>query len=302
MESEPNRQRDESGAIELDFRSSQFLQKVADVEQALNRPMTDQQERRLLDESIESIGDSFGYEYYNELVNVGGYAYLADEDGDLTGEESIFMEDDVMFSGLTIVKPLTKYEVVFCFNELFEDDNLVSRVKTIYIPPTEMLFLTSMTDIAYDSTQLKYELEQSALRSEDIIQSDAYRTAPSHEQRELLISIAQECATSVIQTYNSDVVEIDATEFYLVKNGSTDDMVVSHIDQTSMPLRQRQPLIGRVDGCSFIELIHTPKNSRYSTPERQYPSIVLTDDENDILYVIPIRAFNFADVVQSSGE
>lgn len=282
------------------FDSGPFADAVSSIEKALDaRSMTDEQEELEVERRTNDLLERFCAELEGQLVDVIGCAYVGDNDGEFTLDTDLIYRNDIMFDGFDIVKPYGQdHKVVFRYigeADGEQSDGSEPLIETFFIPLEEIVKFMPSYEVPCDSEQLCMVLSAHANRSEEAVGSPAFTGADGATQRKMLKDIAHSTAFDVMATYGEDIVAVGADEYYIVtlREGVP---VIAHVDQLGIPFAERSTPIGKVEDCSFIELLQTGPDEKIKKLSKEYPSIVLNNEKGGVLVYVPIRAFKYATV------
>lgn len=291
------------------FDDEYFIGGVHAAETTLNKTKRSQLEQQAyVDNAREVLNEHFGTEYVNDQVDIIGYGYLADAKGRLLVDASGVAEqvcincDEVNYSGIDIIKipsqgkTAESYKVVCRFKNPNYDEDGRSHTEILYIPPEDVLEFTP--SYPCESESLKMLLMKFADTSELVTKNYTFTLANGREQHRILKQLSDQIGRYVMATYENETVAVNASEFFVVtldKEGKK--LIISLVDQHNLPPQKWSMLTGEVQGCIFIESLNN-EITKIRALARRYPCIVLlNDDFEDSFYLIPIRAFNFADVI-----
>jgi len=139
-----------------------------------------------------------------------------------------------------------------------------------------------------------------ANHSEDIVNSPEFKNADIEKQLEILKEIANTVGTNVMTICGNDAVTTKTDTYTKMSWPDSGELLFTFVDQSSFPPEKRFMPTGKLDGCNFRELLDNP-DSPIDTLACDYPSIVLVDDENELVYLLPIRDFISAHLVQAAN-
>jgi len=291
------------------FDDEYFIGSVHATETTLNKTERSQLEQQaFVDTSIEVLNEHLGTEYVDDQVNIIGYGYLADAKGRLLVDASGAAEQvcidcgEVNYSGIDIIKipsqgkTAESYKVVCRFKNPNYDEDGRSHTEILYVPPEDVLEFTP--SYPCESESLKTLLMKFADISEAVTKNHTFTLANGHEQRRILKQLSYQIGRYVMASYENETVAANTSEFFVVtltKEGKKP--IISLVDQYNLPPQKWSTPTGKVLGCTFIESLNK-EIVKIRALVRQYPCIVISnDDSEDSFYLIPIRAFNFADVI-----
>jgi hypothetical protein len=98
----------------------------------------------------------------------------------------------------------------------------------------------------------------------------------------------------------SDEVTVKTDTYTKVSWADSGELLFTFVDQSSLPPAKRFMPTGKLDGCSYRELLEKT-DGHIDTLACNHPSIVLLDEENELLYLLPIRDFISAHFIQPAN-
>lgn len=257
------------------------------VETKLNDTvMTDDDERLYINDATEELYETFGHEYFDLEFDIIGHAYIGDRDGDLTGEERLVASDRVLFSGISIITPLTNHEVVFQFDYVGDEVDETVTIETYFFKKDNMLKCLQRPEAENDENEenenLVHVLHSFALRSAAMMTSEWYLSGNETQKRILREDTALEAAEYTLSLRGGDLLAVDTDEYSIISD-NTDD-------SGDVPSNTTTPA-GRLIDITFIE----PAFDNYGenmtrTIEETCPSLVLRDEVSNVLFLVPIRS------------
>jgi len=287
--------------------NEEFVAEVRRLQDKINESNLDEKNLLLLIKDIkEELNELVGDRYIGQFANVIGEAYFADDDGDLIGgedNENILSVEDVMYEGISVIRPMTVYEIVFTFTDAEPVDiakDGSSVIGTYYIPLDKLFKFISADTEPIDNDHLHRTLMIHANRSEDTVQGHEFKSADIEKQLEMLRESANTVGTDVMAICGNDEITTKTDTYTKMSWPESGEVLFTVVDQSSLPPEKRFMPTGRLDGCSFRELIETPAGP-IDALACDYPSIVLVDDENELVYLLPIRDFISAHLVQAAN-
>jgi len=121
--------------------NEEFIAEVRRLEDKINESNLDEKNLLLLIKDVkEELNELVGDKCIGQFANVIGEAYFADKDGDLIGgedNENAVSVEDVTYKGVSVIRPMTVYEIVFTFTDAKPVDTAkdgTSVITTYYIP------------------------------------------------------------------------------------------------------------------------------------------------------------------------
>lgn len=269
--------------------------------------------------AIETLNEHFGTEEISDQVDVVGYAYIADKDGGLlrdeTGDvvEGSIECDEVTYSGIDIIDIRNmrefgetenpNYKVVCRFKHTTYADNGTKFKETYYIPPNDVLAFQPSYEQFDENKYLKDLMDECADISKKTVHHYTFTLARGREQHRILWNLANELGDDVVSMYGNNTISVNASEFFMMTPPEEGELPeVYYFDQYTKPPEEWMTPQGKVVGCQFIESIldKDAGSVKLKSLIRECPCIVLEIENSNAICLIPIRAFNFADVTDEN--
>lgn len=287
-----------------------FISAVHGAEISLNDTVRSKlRQQALVDVAAHSLNEHFGIEYIDDLASIIGYGYVADADGHLIRDEDgkaepvVIESAEATYRGIEIINILsqdkdTEWYRVFC---KFKEAAPEGDERLLYIAPEDILEFLS--DVSYDSETLKDLLMDFADTAESVTRQRAFTAASGPRQHQILRELEEEIEQYLCETYDDETICISASEYFIVSVTKKGKLEIKIVDQYNLPPDSWSYPVGKIQGCEFIESITTPDTMKLKALMRPYPGIVLSNpDIENSFYYIPIRAFNFADVIEDDNR
>lgn len=325
MDNEPIIIADESVSRLEIFTDGDFIGHTHAIEHTLNSTAMPPRARRgFLRDAVETLNEHFGTELIRDQVDIAGYAYIADEDGRLLinddGDvtQGYVEYEEVTYSGIDIIKFKTNnpdvntdkptYKIVCKIKHTSYDDDGTGYTQVYYIPPGDILrFEASYEDDEgdeFDPDQAQQDvIEEFVGISQRVVRHHTFTLASGREQHRTLRNLGRQLYDDVISTYGNNTVKVNATEFFIIpdtQEGEKPSMYL--IDQTSEPIEEWTSPTGAIRDCKFIETIQSGGigTSKIRSLIRETPCIVMSIEDRNATCLIPLTAFNFADIIDDT--
>ena len=302
------------------FADADFIDSVRATETTLaDSDIAPRNQRKYIKTAIETLNEHFGTEDIYDTVDVAGYAYIADKAGRLLRDETgAVVEggiecDEVTYFGIDIIdirnqqevedKEKLNYKVVCRFKRTTYADDGTKSKKTYYIPPNNVLAFQLSYEQFDENEYLKDKMDKCAAVSEETVRHYTFTLARGREQHRILWYLANELADDIVSTYGNSTVTVNTSEFFVMTPTDDGESPEIHLfDQYATPLEERVWPTGKVIDCQFIESILNKGNSSVKLKSliRECPCMVLAIENSNATCLIPIRAFNFADVIDEN--
>jgi len=295
------------------FKSPGFLFDVKEAEGIVNRSSISHSQIRAtssyLEEALNGYVDS---EYFDSRVDVTGRAYFANNRGNIIYDSDGKPKNDIIsasnlnFVGTELVyleyeSDSPSYKALCRFNSANND----SLPETLYFAPEDLILFTPTTGASgeinttatmtadEENLLIKSVFKELADSTRRILTSPDFSLARSDEQKRILRLCAQQTADIVKLEYGKQTIEIMASEFLIVTESG-----IMHVDQKSKPQEDWNLPMGQFDDCTFYELINQPPNTKIGAIFRYQPLIVLLSYETGSQYLVPLLAFESANLIE----
>lgn len=238
------------------------------------------------------LEDLFGLEYQGGVCNVLAESYQMQEDGYLTARSSLFHEEGVIYSGITI--------------EAIDNEE---RVLAVYWDPeTEVEFFVlpeSMLQLEIKETAVQEGISDILAQYADgvkrAVSSADFLNAPYvAQQNELEMKLLY--IESDLNNYANDgPVELDCEGYYLIPDiHTTISLDDAYMDQSNSKRIMAFRPSGRLVGCALLEQLDGREFETFTAspaPYRQFdefsrsggiPCVILRDDAVNAVYIVQL--------------
>lgn len=323
MDNEPILITDETVSRLEIFSDGDFIGGAHAIEHTLNNTTMPPRARRgFLRDAVETLNEHFGTELIRDQVDVTGYAYIADEDGRLLIDDNGdvtqgYVEyEEVTYSGIDVIqlKPnrvdgsanKPTYKVVCKIKHTSYGDDGTGYTQVYYIPPDDILrFEASYEDEEEFDPDLaeRNVIDEFIGISHRVVRHHTFTLAPGREQHRTLRNLARQLYDDVISTYGNNTVKVNATEFFVmpkVQEGEKPSLYL--IDQAPKPGEEWTIPKGVIVDCKFIETIQSDGigTNKIKSLIRETPCIIMSIEDSSATCLIPLAAFNFAEIIDDT--
>ncbi len=313
MENESRHNEQPTSYMPSEFTEPGFLFDVKNAENIVGRSAVSRSEiRSAINYVEEALTGYITGEYLNTTVEAIGRAYFADHHGNIVyvadgkPKNDIISARGLKFIGIEMLyiehDSDEKAYKAFCrFNRSRGGSNL----ETLYFAPEDLIVMRPKpkpkhANEAYAeiSAEEENELIKSVLKfhadnTRQLLTSPRFTLAHGEEQHRILKMCAQDSAEFINDEYGKKTIEIEASEFLVVTESG-----ILHVDQRLKPREEWNIPMGQFGGCTFYELITQAPNSKIQSMHWRQPSIVLSNYETGSLYLVPLLAFESANVIE----
>lgn len=286
--------------IDASIFSPEVYLKMTEIRDELRaNPYISSERAEILSSELGDTYDPSGLLYNNEAVVIGlGYRATISGDFETHDDREVYgMLDlsDAIFNGFPIQSlpgEITN-EIFVEFVDISTDTD--TDDKTYYMIPEDIFSLVVEQvgqPMEIDSENLKIRLLGFASRAQDTVSSEEFCDASAERQYEILSEVCHESTKYIASLYLGDIVSIH-TDTYYIFNVVDGMLKWQKIDRQTTGVKHE--VTGNIQGSAFIETLCSDASAGYEKItdliERQ-PGIVLVDEDNIPLYLIPFRNFN----------
>jgi hypothetical protein len=249
-----------------------FRKVASNAEEILQSAIMDKPSRKAYTKATEQkLSRLFGYSKTNQAADVIGEALVADEEGDITGEEILLSTDELTYEGIEIIvdQTTTLSHVSFRFGEAIQQPDGTFTKKTYFVPHNRII---------------KFTLED--LDELDITEPERISVEFEH--------IAERATRIMNKVYEKNVLAVYANSYTRITLSENGDPSFEMIDQNNVALEKRTTIIGVFEVATFIEI---EKHSDLDEMTSEQPELLIYNNQEEVYYMVPITDFHSAEVV-----